>query len=95
MTGEITLRGSVLPIGGLNEKAVEARRAKIRTILIPRANEKDLIEMPVEVRESLEFVSVDSMDQVLEHALERSLPRAPQTTPEPAADADPDAHYAH
>jgi ATP-dependent Lon protease len=83
MTGEITLRGTVLPIGGLNEKAVAARRAGIRTILIPRANEKDLAEIPDEVREDLEFVLIDSMDQVLEQALERrEPPPAPVVTPD-------------
>src|SRR5213593_3782053 len=71
MTGEITLRGTVLPIGGLNEKAVAARRAGIKTVLIPRANQKDLSEIPEDVREDLEFILVEDMDQVLEHALER------------------------
>jgi ATP-dependent Lon protease len=71
MTGEITLRGTVLAIGGLNEKAVAARRAGIRTVLIPRGNEKDLVEVPEDVREDLEFVVVDTMDQVLERALDR------------------------
>ena len=72
MTGEITLRGTVLPIGGLTEKLVAARRAGVRTVLIPRGNEKDLGEVPEEVRADLEFVIVDTMDQVLEHALERT-----------------------
>ena len=82
MTGEITLRGTVLAIGGLNEKAVAARRAGIRTILIPKANEKDLVEIPAAVRESIEFVRVETMDQVLEHSLERALPvPAPETPP--------------
>src|SRR6185436_6232852 len=71
MTGEITLRGTVLPIGGLNEKAVAARRAGIKRILIPQGNAKDLVEVPEEVREDLEFVPVETMDQVLEHALDR------------------------
>ena len=79
MTGEITLRGAVLPIGGLTEKLVAARRAGVRTVLLPRANEKDLSEVPEEVRADLAFVSVETMDQVLEHALDRS----PQ---EPAAE---------
>ena len=93
MTGEITLRGSVLPIGGLNEKSVAARRAGIKTILLPRANEKDLVEIPDEVRASLEFVLVDSMDQVLERALDRP----PAAAAEPAATGEPgdSAHYAH
>jgi ATP-dependent Lon protease len=92
MTGEITLRGTVLPIGGLSEKAVAARRAGIRTVLIPRANEKDLVELPEDVRESLEFVLVDSMDQVLERALERpsAPPAGKQADPEPGAQP-----YAH
>jgi ATP-dependent Lon protease len=83
MTGEITLRGTVLGIGGLNEKAVAARRAGLKTVLVPRANEKDLVEVPEEVRGALEFVLVDSMEQVLERALERPL--APPA--EPLADA--------
>jgi ATP-dependent Lon protease len=73
MTGEITLRGSVLPIGGLNEKTVAARRAGITTVLIPIANEKDVAEIPEEVRGALTFIRVETMDQVLEHALEQPL----------------------
>jgi ATP-dependent Lon protease len=72
MTGEITLRGAVLPIGGLTEKLVAARRAGIHTVLVPRANEKDVAEVPEEVRADLTFVIVDTMDDVLEHALDRS-----------------------
>ncbi|MCC6350566.1 MAG: endopeptidase La [Candidatus Eisenbacteria bacterium] len=91
MTGEITLRGTVLPIGGLNEKVVAARRAGIRTVLVPKANEKDFSEIPEEVRADLSFVFVETMDQVLEHALERTTPSADA----PPADADPAANYAH
>jgi ATP-dependent Lon protease len=91
MTGEITLRGTVLPIGGLNEKAVAGRRAGLKTLLIPRANEKDLSEIPEDVREDLEFVLVENMDQVLERALER----ATQVAPPPGPDADEAARYAH
>jgi ATP-dependent Lon protease len=94
MTGEITLRGTVLPIGGLNEKAVAAQRAGIRTVLIPRANEKDLVELPDDVRESLQFVLVESMDQVLEHALEKPPGKQPTGESRPAGD-DPSATYAH
>ncbi len=90
MTGEITLRGTVLPIGGLNEKVVAARRAGIRTVLAPKANEKDFTEIPEEVRAELDFVFVETMDQVLEHALERPAPPA-----EPPATGDPAASYAH
>ena len=82
MTGEITLRGTVLPIGGLNEKSVAALRAGIVTLLVPRANEKDLPELPEDVRRVLKFIPVDTMDEVLEHALERVPGR------EPAAPSD-------
>jgi ATP-dependent Lon protease len=76
MTGEITLRGTVLPIGGLNEKTVAARRAGLTRVILPRGNEKDLPEVPEEVRRDLTFVPVDTMDQVLEHALVRVPGRA-------------------
>ncbi|MFI5371847.1 MAG: endopeptidase La [Candidatus Eisenbacteria bacterium] len=79
MTGEITLRGTVLPIGGLNEKTVAARRAGLKRVILPRGNEKDLPEVPEEVRRDLTFVPVDTMDQVLEHALVRMPGRAPAT----------------
>jgi len=85
MTGEITLRGTVLPIGGLVEKAVAARRAGLTRVLIPRANEKDLVEMPDEVRASLEFLPVDDMDQVLELALERAIVPAEPAGESPGA----------
>ena len=99
MTGEITLRGTVLPIGGLNEKAVAARRAGIKTVLIPRDNAKDLAEIPAEVREDLEFLLVENMDQVLERALERAVAtdEVPTAREEKAArpDKGESAHYAH
>ncbi|HEY2955324.1 MAG TPA: endopeptidase La [Candidatus Eisenbacteria bacterium] len=90
MTGEITLRGTVLAIGGLIEKAVAARRAGIKTILIPAANEKDLEEIPEDVRADLEFVRIETMDQVLDVALERPV----GIPPAPPDDAHP-AHYTH
>lgn len=64
MTGEITLSGKVLPIGGLNEKAVAAHRAKIKTLVIPARNEKDMAELPKEVRRDLDIKLVSSIDQV-------------------------------
>ncbi|HEY2924964.1 MAG TPA: endopeptidase La [Candidatus Eisenbacteria bacterium] len=69
MTGEITLLGNVLPIGGLNEKVVAAKRAGVKTVIIPKLNEKDLQELPEHVREDLQFKLVETMDEVLEVAL--------------------------
>lgn len=69
MTGEITLRGRVLPIGGLKEKSLAAHRAGIAKILLPQDNEKDLKEIPDSVRADVEFVTVSHMDEVLRHAL--------------------------
>lgn len=73
MTGEITLRGRVLPIGGLKEKSLAAHRAGVKTILLPKDNEKDLQEIPETVRQELTFIPVHHMDQVLEHALVRPV----------------------
>jgi len=69
MTGEITLRGRVLPIGGLKEKLLAALRAGIKTVLIPKENEKDLAEIPDNVKRNLELIPVAIVDEVLEHAL--------------------------
>ena len=69
MTGEITLRGRVLPIGGLKEKLLAALRGGIKTVLIPKENEKDLAEIPDNVKRGLEIVPVTTVDEVIEHAL--------------------------
>ncbi|MDT3428857.1 ATP-dependent Lon protease [Paenibacillus forsythiae] len=69
MTGEITLRGRVLPIGGLKEKSLAAHRAGYKKILLPKDNERDLKEIPESVKNDVEFVPVSHMDQVLHHAL--------------------------
>jgi ATP-dependent Lon protease len=69
MTGEITLRGAVLPVGGIKEKVLAARRAGIRTVILPRRNEKDLEDVPENVRRDLRFVFVERLDQVLAEAL--------------------------
>jgi ATP-dependent Lon protease len=72
MTGEITLRGKVLPIGGLKEKAIAALRARVQKVIIPQANKKDLVEIPKNVKRRLKFVPVSDMDEVLNEALLRS-----------------------
>ena len=74
MTGEITLSGQVLPIGGLREKALAAQRAGIDKVLFPRENESDLAELPEETRKEIEFVPVDSIEEVFEVAFDGSLP---------------------
>ena len=69
MTGEITLRGRVLPVGGIKEKVLGAHRAGIRTVLLPERNERDLAEVPEEVRRELTFHFVHDVAQALELAL--------------------------
>ena len=69
MTGEITLRGRVLPIGGLKEKILAAKNAGIKTVLVPRQNEKDIEEISAEIKRGIEIVFVETMEQVIEHAL--------------------------
>jgi ATP-dependent Lon protease len=74
MTGEISLRGKVLPVGGIKAKVLAAARAGVTTVLLPRRNEKDLVEVPQEVLEKLEIVPIDSIDEALERALEHASP---------------------
>jgi len=69
MTGEVTLRGRVLPVGGIKEKILAARRAGITTVLMPARNEKDLVDIPAHIRKQLKFVFVREVGEVLEHAL--------------------------
>ena len=71
MTGEISLRGRVLPIGGLKEKTMAALRHGIRTVIIPKDNERDLVEIDQTVRSALNFVTAQTIDTVLETALNR------------------------
>src|SRR5213083_2295767 len=102
MTGEITLRGNVLPIGGLKEKVLAAHRGGIKKVLIPVENEKDVREIPAVILKSIEIELVEHMDQVLRKALvladPENYPKKPATPPaEPvpaafqAAAAPPDA----
>ena len=96
MTGEVTLRGRVLPVGGIREKALAALRAGIRTVLVPERNLSDLREIPPELARRVEFVGVSHMDEVLETALERPLGRrrrtrrSPERAPRAAASAKAD-----
>lgn len=78
MTGEITLRGRVLPIGGLKEKVLAAHRAGIKTVLLPVDNRKDIEEIPNNIKKQLELVTVGHMDEVLKIAL-RELEVPPET----------------
>lgn len=80
MTGEITLRGEVLPIGGLKEKLLAARRGGIKTVIIPKENERDLKEIPDNIKEDLNIRPVKWIDEVLSIALE--------SMPEPLSDED-------
>jgi ATP-dependent Lon protease len=73
MTGEITLRGRVLPIGGLKEKSLGAIRSGIKTIIIPSKNTKDLVEIPKTIRRKVKYISVERMDEVLSVALEAAV----------------------
>jgi ATP-dependent Lon protease len=81
MTGEITLRGKVLPVGGIKEKVLAARRAGITTVILPRRNESDLEDIPPEVRSEMETIFVDTVDEVLKHALRDAFPALASETP--------------
>jgi len=93
MTGEITLRGIVLPIGGLKEKLLAAHRAGIKKVLIPFENKKDLVEIPEVIKNNVEIVCVKNVDEVLKHALVKELKKVewveaeqvPKTSGQPAA----------
>jgi ATP-dependent Lon protease len=91
MTGEITLRGRVLPIGGLKEKLLAAMRGGIRTVIIPEENRKDLVDIPKSVSQQMKIVPVRWIDEVLDLALERPLtPRKPAGALPDAAAHEPD-----
>jgi ATP-dependent Lon protease len=99
MTGEITLRGRVLPIGGLKEKLLAAARGGMKTVLIPEENAKDLVEINDSIKKGLEIVPVTRMDEVLARALvrmpvaiewdeEKAKPTETSVTTEPAVEED-------
>jgi len=75
MTGEITLSGAVLPVGGIREKVLAAHRAGIKKVILPRENERDLPDVPEDVRGELTFVTVETVEEVLREALGIELPR--------------------
>jgi ATP-dependent Lon protease len=85
MTGEITLRGKVLPIGGLKEKLLAAHRAGLFEAILPQENEKDLAEVPENLRKEMKLHFVDTMDQVLAIALESPLPQIEEVAAQPIA----------
>jgi len=104
MTGEITLRGRVLPIGGLKEKIIAAHRHQIKTVLIPRENEKDIKEIPARILKVVHLVPVEHMDEVLKQALSVEDPESlfqtapPPVEPDPAYVSEgepPSTHQAH
>jgi ATP-dependent Lon protease len=104
MTGEITLRGRVLPIGGLKEKLLAALRGGIKTVLIPEENRKDLADIPKNVTQGIEIIPVKWIDQVLDIALVQPLSRAPgseaaaapvETSPDDKPAASTDATRRH
>ncbi len=74
MTGEVTLTGQVLPIGGVREKVLAAQRAGVHTVVLPSENEPDLEDLPAETRKGLEFVLAEHVDEVLEAALDGAIP---------------------
>ena len=87
MTGEVTLTGRVLPVGGIREKVLAARRAGITMVLIPRHNSKDLVELPAEVKEDVTFYPVDTLDDVVPHLFESPRSRAKTAKPKARAKA--------
>ncbi len=95
MTGEITLRGEVLPIGGLKEKLLAAHRGGIKLALIPEENVKDLAEIPDNVKNNIEIVPVRWIDKVLEMALERVPEPLPEEVASPAEVKDKGAAATH
>ena len=85
MTGEITLRGQVLPIGGVKEKVLAAHRNGLRTVILPKRNEQDIDDVPEEIKKTMKFIYAETVDEVLDSALETKSKsaRAKQTKSAP------------
>jgi ATP-dependent Lon protease len=79
MTGEVTLRGRVLPIGGLKEKTLAAKRMGIKKVIIPKRNRKDLEDIPKYIKKDMEFVFAETMDEVLKAALKKNSQESKKT----------------
>ena len=88
MTGEITLRGLVLPIGGLKEKVLAAHRAGIKKVLLPFRNKRDIDEIPEEIRKDIELVLIKKVGEILEHVLLPPVLNPNYSIPPPPADDD-------
>jgi ATP-dependent Lon protease len=97
MTGEITLRGKVLPVGGVKDKVLAAARAGITKVILPAENERDLEDIPADVRERMEFNLVESMDEVVSLALDGTIVplAAKEKLPEPEKVIGPDTPITH
>jgi ATP-dependent Lon protease len=91
MTGEITLRGQVLPVGGIKEKVLAAHRFGLTTVILPRRNEADLEDLPAEVLQAIKFILVETVDEVINAALEplASSDRKPRRKNKAPASASP------
>jgi ATP-dependent Lon protease len=96
MTGEITLRGLVLPVGGIKEKMLAAHRAGIKRIVLPERNKKDVVDVPEEIRQEIEICYVKNVDEAAEYVFDRSIPAIkpegtvkPEDAPAAPADATP------
>jgi ATP-dependent Lon protease len=92
MTGEITLSGQVLPVGGIKEKVLAAHRSCLTTVILPKRNEADLEDLPEEVRKSIKFILVENINEVLLAALEPASPQKskikPRKTPKKAQNGE-------
>ena len=78
LTGEITLRGNVLPVGGVKEKVLAAQRAGVKTLILPLANKKDLIDIPRKVKKEMQFILVEEINEVFKHALVKNAAKKSQ-----------------